>query len=236
MTRIYVTEPDTDNDYYVYEDGPNGPQRRAGFFSSDAATYWHGNKEVFDGANLADVNTRDQGRGQGLYRTAQGRWVLRTWSNWVKESDTYTYASDTDARDWLLFNEYNAEVKEYFGEPEQERGPGRPEVGGKISVSLGDVLEPLDAYAKQNSVSRAEALRQLTTEALEADRPYALQYHDASGFKWENLETYTRPGDALVACDAALDDEEDWLPKGRHRVVDLASGSILSWTEEMSSH
>lgn len=170
MTRIYVTEPDTDADGYDrYErhDDPRQPQRRAGFFTQESATYWHGNKE-WDGANHADVNTRDSARGQGLYRTAQGRWVLRTWSSWQGESDTYRYTTDADARDWLLFNEYEDAVREHFGEPEEERGPGRPEIGAPIQVRLGDLRPAVEYYARERGVSQAEAIRQLLTSALEA--------------------------------------------------------------------
>jgi hypothetical protein len=122
-SRIYVTETDTDHEYYDPHGTYGHPQRHAGWFSVKSAEYWHGAKEVFDGANLADVNTRDQNRGQGLYRTAGGRWVLSTWSNWQGETDTYSYTSPEDAREWLIFNDYDDAVRKYFGEIPDERGP-----------------------------------------------------------------------------------------------------------------
>ena len=118
--RIYVTESADDSEYY---DLNSNPQRRVGWFSVGSAEYWHGDKEVFDGANLADVNTRDQHRGQGLYRTKGGRWVLSTWSSWQGETSTYNYTSPEDAREWLIFNGYDDAVRKYFGEIPEEQGP-----------------------------------------------------------------------------------------------------------------
>jgi len=159
MDRIYVTAPSDD----PYE----GPQR-AGYFDQDVATYWHGDT-YWDGNNRADKNTGDSRWGQGLYRTAQGRWVLHTWSRWQGEQPTYTYTADTAAHDWLLFNNYDKDAEKHFGEAEQERGPdlgGRPEIGGPVLLRLGDVLPLLDAYAKSNGFTRAYAARQLLYQAL----------------------------------------------------------------------
>ncbi|HEY2763440.1 MAG TPA: hypothetical protein VGJ13_05420 [Pseudonocardiaceae bacterium] len=169
MTRIYVTETDTDS-YDPWESDEQAPRRRAGFFTEESATYWHGDKAVFDGSNLADVNTRDQNRGQGLYRTAKGRWVLRTWSNWQGEVDTYSYVTEDDARDWLIFNAEEDAAQKYFGEIEDERGPGRPEVGGAVHVRLGDLLPSLDAWASRAAVSRADAVREAVRRLL-AEEP-----------------------------------------------------------------
>lgn len=160
MTRIYVTETDSDPRDDVSQ------RRRAGFFTAESADYCEGDRAVFDGSNLADVNTRDQNRGQGLYRTAQGRWVLRTWSNWQGETDTYNYTTDDDARDWLIFNDYEAEAKQYFGAVEDERGPGRPEVGGAALIRLGDLLSEVDAWASHEGISRSEAVRRLCASGL----------------------------------------------------------------------
>lgn len=150
MTRIYVTEADLYHDH-----------RNAGYFSEESATYWHGDKDC-----RVDVNTRDQNRGQGMYLTAGGRWVLRSWTNWQGETDTYTYTTDADARDWLAYNGYDNAATKYFGAIAEERGPGRPEVGNVINVRLGDLLDAVDAYATGNGVTRAEAVRRLIATAL----------------------------------------------------------------------
>lgn len=235
MTRIYVTEIDTDSaDYYADIPDREQPRRRAGFFTEESATYWHGNKNVFDGANLADVNTRDQNRGQGLYRTKQGRWVLRQWSNWQGEVDTFDYISEQVARDWLLFNDYTDAHRDHFGEPEEERGPGRPEIGARVTLNLGPaLLDRVDKYAAHEGMTRAGTIRALLGAAFDTmdDTPkrYVVQYRDASGFNWEPLdgESYDRLGDAVMARDRGLAEEEEWLPKGRHRVMDMDTGEIL---------
>jgi len=169
MSRIYVTEIDASSDDYetsTYARDSEQPRCRAGYFSESAATYWHGDKAVYDGANLADVNTRDQNRGQGLYRTAQGRWVLRQWSNWQGATDVLTYLDEGGARDWLIFNDEDDAAEKYFGAVESERGPGRPELGHPVHVRLGDLLARVDAYAVEQGRSRADALRELIGKGL----------------------------------------------------------------------
>jgi metal-responsive CopG/Arc/MetJ family transcriptional regulator len=52
-----------------------------------------------------------------------------------------------------------------------KRRPGRPEVGGRVTVSLGDErLARLDAAAELAGVTRAEILRRVIDAAL-AGRP-----------------------------------------------------------------
>lgn len=171
MTRIYVTEIDTaDVNYDPYEPDRYQPRCRAGYFTEERAEYWHGAKAVFVGS-LADVNTRDQNRGQGLYRTAQGRWVLRTWSNWQGEADTHTYLTDDEARDWLVFNDREEIAEQYFGAIAEERGPGRPEEGTRIDVRIpDDVLAEIAGHAEANGRNRSAEIRALIDEALQARR------------------------------------------------------------------
>jgi len=172
MDRIYVAEIDIYSEIDIHSDatahatGREWSHCQAGYFSRRAATYWHGNQAIFDGANLADVNTYDQNRGQGLYRTAQGRWVLRQWSNWEGTTDVYTYVTDGRACAWLVFNDYDADAEKYFGAVESERGPGRPEIGNPVQVRLGDLLERVDAYAAEQGRTRADALRELIGRGL----------------------------------------------------------------------
>lgn len=196
MPRIYVTEIDTDSDDYNQHDpAAEQPYRRAGWFTEERATYWHGAKQVFDGANRADVNTHDQNRGEGLYRTAQGRWVLRTWSNWQGENDTFRYVDDDTARSWLIFNGEDAAAKEHFGDIEEERGPGRPEIGGAALIRFGDQLEPLDAWAKAHSMTRAEAAREAVRRLTQ----------DICNFCDELTTDGTRGSDGTIACPDCLD-------------------------------
>jgi hypothetical protein len=170
MSRIYVTEIDAYSDDYetsAYARGSEQPRCRAGYFSESAATYWHGDKAVYDGANLADVNTRGQHTGQGLYRTAQGRWVLREWSNWQGATDIHAYIEPDEARDWLIFNDYDDDAEKHFGAVEPERGPGRPEIGNPVQIRLGDLLARVDAYAAEQGRSRADAVRELIGKGLD---------------------------------------------------------------------
>lgn len=157
MTRIYVTEPNTDD--------AEQPPQAAGYFASEKAEVWT-SKTEWDGQNRVDVNTRDYTCSQFLYRTAQGRWVLNVVSKWVGTPETYTYISDTEARDWLLFNDHDTDLYKYFGEAEEERGPGRPEIGGRVNVRLGDLVQQVDAWATAHGVKQAEAIRQLIARGL----------------------------------------------------------------------
>ena len=161
MTRINVySQPDKD-DY-------SAKAELIGWFSADKATYFKEERHVFDGTNLAGVHLGDRNRGQGLYRTAQGRWVLEHWSDWQGETTRYEFVTDADAKDWLIVNEEGTETLEkYFGEIEEERGPGRPEIGGAVHVRLGELVQGVDAYAKRHEMSRADAIRSLIEDALD---------------------------------------------------------------------
>lgn len=103
-----------------------------------------------------------------LYRTPGGRWVLNHWSNWAGGADTYTFVTDTEAKDWLLRNGSDGLVEKYFGENPDEAPPGRPEIGGVVSTRLGDLLPPLDKWADENDMNRAEAIREAVRRLIQA--------------------------------------------------------------------
>lgn len=48
-----------------------------------------------------------------------------------------------------------------------QRGPGRPAIGGAVHVRLGDSVDRVDRYARENGISRAEAVRRLTEIGLD---------------------------------------------------------------------
>ena len=122
----------------------------------------------WDGSNHISIATGSQWDHQALYRTAGGRWVLHSWSQWQGRPETYRFVSDDKAREWLLKNEHDEAVEKYFGEIEEERGPGRPEIGPVIQVRLPeDLLTKVDAAAEKAGLSRAETIRQLLEGALE---------------------------------------------------------------------
>jgi len=122
----------------------------------------------WDGSNHISLATGSQWDHQELYHTAGGRWVLHSWSQWQGRPERYRFVDDDAAREWLLANGEDEAAEKYFGEIEDERGPGRPEIGPVIQVRLPEeLLERVDALAGQTGASRAETIRQLLERALE---------------------------------------------------------------------
>lgn len=139
----------------------------AGWFNPETATCYNQGKE-WDGNNMVGVITRSQWVDEYLYRTAGGRWVLNhDASRYHNGSDDYRFLTDDEARDWLLRSEINDKaIEEHFGELEEERGPGRPEIGPPVNIRLGDLLPKIDARANAEGVTRAELVRRLVAAAL----------------------------------------------------------------------
>jgi hypothetical protein len=100
-----------------------------------------------------------------LYRTAQGRWVLHSWSQWQGTRERYEFISDDAARTWLLANDHDGAVERFFGPVESESGPGG-EGGGDYWVSVQGLLPELDEYAAARNASRESAVRSLLNKAL----------------------------------------------------------------------
>jgi len=138
-----------------------------GWFDPDKALLIEGRRE-WDGNNHVCVHLRSDARGQNLYRTAGGRWVLETWSRWQNEEARHEFVSDEQARQWLLINGSDDVVEEYFGEIEEERGPGRPEIGPVTTIRLGEELTARVDAARRDGESRAAAIRRLLEAALGA--------------------------------------------------------------------
>lgn len=169
MTRInvYSRRPDGDEDPYFE------PQF-LGWFDVDKVvediredTYWDGN-------NHRGVMSKLQCGHERLYRTNKGRWVR--YYNARSEfngPEFYEYLTDEQARDWLLRNnddESNAAAARYFGETPEEQGPGRPDLGPPVLIRLGELILPVDDWAEQEGISRAEAVRRLVALALDQVR------------------------------------------------------------------
>src|SRR3954447_13097571 len=94
-----------------------------GRFDPSKARSWEGDT-YWDGHNRADVHTRDSTRSQTLYRTAGGRWVLRSDSRWEGEQTSWKFVTPAAAREWLLVNDDDDAVAELCGEdPAAEFGP-----------------------------------------------------------------------------------------------------------------
>lgn len=148
---------------YRYDDGE---REFDGWFDREAATAY-GEGRRFDGANAISLATGSQWEHETLYRTARGAWALSSWSQWEGSTPRCQYVSEETAREWLLRNEYPAEqVAEATGQDvEEERSPGRPEIGPQIKVRIPeDTLTQVDAAAAAAGVSRSAWIR----EAVEA--------------------------------------------------------------------
>lgn len=127
----------------------------------EEATHWDGNNHISHA-------TGSQWDHEELYRTAGGRWVLHFWSQYQGHPCGYRFVGDDRAREWLLLNDHDEAVERFFGEIEDEVGPGRPEIGPPILVHLpAEMTEKLEALAQRCSTPRAEVIRRLLGEALQ---------------------------------------------------------------------
>ena len=158
MQRINVYEHRDnweDVDQETYEAG----SQLLGWFDYDKVQKFREDTE-WDGSNHISVATGSQWDHEMLLRTAQGRWVLMTYSNRQGVMDGYRFVKDAEAREWLLRNNGDDEVQQFFGEIEEERGPGRPKVGGQVCFTVpAEDLAIIDNLAKQNGKGRSEVLR-----------------------------------------------------------------------------
>lgn len=140
-----------------------------GWFDADKAEYFHESLE-WDGQNNISQATGSQFDHEMLIRTVQGRWVLNSYSQWQGSPDVYTFITADKAREWLIAQNHDKEVKRFFGELEEERGPGQPEIGAYVNVPLGeDLRAKLDAW--RGETSRNEAIREAIRRLVEAEAP-----------------------------------------------------------------
>lgn len=150
----------------VYTSDPYEGKTLAGWFDPDKAEI---REEENTQGNMVGIHSGVH-KHEALYRTAGGRWVLHRWSDYRDSEPTYEFITDDQAKKWLIIDESdsaNQLIERYFGELEEERGPGRPEIGGRVNLRLGDALvAALDARAKSEGINRAELARRLLTDAL----------------------------------------------------------------------
>lgn len=134
----------------------------AGWFDYDKAERWSDGDYNGNGSG-------GTGRGQAVLRTAGGEWVLQHWTNWEGQESSHEFITPERAQTWLLSNNEDAAVEKYFGEIEEERGPGRPEEGERITTRADEELRgKVDRWAADHQVTRAEAMRQLLAAGLDA--------------------------------------------------------------------
>lgn len=155
MARINITETD---EY-------TGSIKVIGHFDYDKTERFEEDTR-WDGSNHVSLATNDKFEHQQLLRTAGGRWVLNRWSQWEGRPDIYEFVTDDQARDWLISQSRDKAVEKYFGEIEDEKGPGRPEVGPATNVRLGEELTAKVDAARTDGESRAAAIRRLLAHAL----------------------------------------------------------------------
>lgn len=152
MARVNVIDPETRELVGWFDD------EKAERFTEDR--WWNG-------SNWISRATGSQWHHEALYRTAGGRWVLHSWSQYQNVPEQYEFISDQQAREWLLKNGHDEAVERFFGPVEEERGPGRPEIGPAIQIRLPEeMLSRIDQQAKELGISRAERIRQLLAQAM----------------------------------------------------------------------
>lgn len=140
------------------------------WFELDKATHVAEEETRWDGNNMISRATGSQWQREDLYRTAGGAWVIRhdnrdgrfggvvgvTWHGVTAER----------AEEWLRKQDLHDVADEHF-EAVEERGPGRPEIGGRATMALGDDLLPrIDAAAKAAGLTRAEWVRRACEATL----------------------------------------------------------------------
>jgi hypothetical protein len=178
MTKITV---------YRYDE-MNSPVEAQGWFTLEDAEAMPEADPMTAARHAQAMRRGEPARGvkQTLYHTSHGRWVLKTaWhidecGRFVDDEPDvdprsgsggprYRFLSDAEAIDWLRRNRYEDRIQQYVPELPDERGPGRPEIGGRVQVRLGHLLPAVDSYAADHRCSRAEAVRLLVIAGLRND-------------------------------------------------------------------
>ena len=75
------------------------------WFDVDTAECWE-EDTWFDGNNHISSATGSQWDHQELYRTKNGKWVLRSWSQWQGSKESWKQISDKQAQKWLVTNSH----------------------------------------------------------------------------------------------------------------------------------
>lgn len=139
------------------------PDGELAWFDRDKATLVAENDTDWDGQNTVSRATGSQWVSEDLYRTAGGAWVIqrdnRDGRHGATVGVTWHGITDAQAQEWLRRQDLHEEADRYFGEVE-ERRPGRPEIGGRVTIAVGeDLLARVDADADRLGLTRAQWLR-----------------------------------------------------------------------------
>jgi hypothetical protein len=151
MTRIIVPLDDGKTGWFDLESAER----------FDESTTWNGENHVGDMSGIP----KNFGY-EALYRTKGGKWVRnRDATRYFNQGDEYEFITDEQAREWLIKTGQDEAVERFFGEIEEERGPGRPEIGPMVNVRLGGQLTAKVDAARRPGESQAAAIRRLLTVA-----------------------------------------------------------------------
>jgi hypothetical protein len=170
MSRVNIYKSYTD---YEYE-GDGAPQL-IGWFDPSKAEVFEQDKR-WDGNNMVGVITGSQWVDEYLYRTKGGRWVRNhDATRYCNGNAVYEFLTDAQAKDWLLRSECNDDtVERFFGEIEEERGPGRPKVGEQVCFTVpADDLAAVDAMAERYGEARSAVLRKAVAAYIAGDKAIA---------------------------------------------------------------
>jgi len=75
------------------------------WFNEEKAESWN-ESTWWDGSNHVSHVTGSQWEHERLYRTASGRWVLNSWSQWQGSKECYEAIDDDAAAKWLVQNDH----------------------------------------------------------------------------------------------------------------------------------
>ena len=79
------------------------------WFDLESATKFAENTR-WDGRNHISVATGDQWSHEDLYRTAGGRWVKNSYSQWQGSSETWEEINEAEAAEWLVSNGHDSPI------------------------------------------------------------------------------------------------------------------------------
>ena len=168
-----------------------GDIETVGWYDQDRATTVYSDKH-WNGSNNIDKATGSQWDHEYLHRTAGGRWVLQTSSDWQGAgADTHRYLDDDEARGWVMRaldpgDELETLLATYWPDTPDEVAYGRPPVGPQVQVRMSDEMrEACDEAATAAGITRAEWIRRTVDEKLRTPSG-SFQFSSAAG--WYDLE------------------------------------------------
>jgi hypothetical protein len=74
----------------------------------------------FDGSNQISTATNSQTEHEKLFLTASGQWILNHWSQWQGRGETFQLITQSEAVEWLVKNQYEANELEHLPKQKQD--------------------------------------------------------------------------------------------------------------------